>query len=607
MNPTPQPTPQTPTLLPGVPTTGPTPALTGVTTDLDRLIEETAAELAAQMATEHADRRGVVADAIPAKPGQTPPPGYEREGDSFVRSLVVGTGATLGGIAGGTLGAGAGGIGAIPGAMVGAGTMTVAADQLMDLVEQTRRTPAEALIRAGEQGVTGGLLEGIGHGLHRPLAAAARRMGLHRMLTPEQQSLRAAAKSLDIPLRAGDMTESRALQQLERVPTYFPFGAAPVQRFGQRQITAADRATQAAISQFGKRVGSLMEGVRVRADIDASLKGFRFETDNLFKQVELAIGPEPVVPTARLRAAVEALTAVGEKTPLGTPRGVGRLADVVGGGNVSVGGVSMPVSALPTDIQKALLADKIPFSLARAIESQLRQLGKSPAAIGTITQGQYGGLRNAVARDIDEFLLAPTTPGHHKQMLDQAKQVWRVGKSIYNESILAKIRDPKFPPEKILDRVFGSGPTAILDLKQVVSGGDTFADPGRWPMIQGAFLGSLYDRAVMEVSPGVKAFSPSKFVTAIEPFIKDGRLGIILDPESERRMLTLVDVLRKTTRGEQAAGGNVSGALLATGQVEDIVQSVFRLGRAAALGSAAYLAGGAKTAGLALGACVGPL
>lgn len=94
-------------------------------------------------------------------------------GETYVRPLLQGTGAALGGVAGGVLGAAAGGVGAIPGSVAGAGLGYAGAEELYKLVGgRPSAGLAEDLGTAGMNVLEGAAMEAGGRAITPALSLA---------------------------------------------------------------------------------------------------------------------------------------------------------------------------------------------------------------------------------------------------------------------------------------------------------------------------------------------------------------------------------------------------------------------------------------------------
>jgi hypothetical protein len=522
----------------------------------------------------------------------------QAEMPSTFRTVARIGGGVVGGVAGGAFGAAAGGVGAIPGSVIGSGLGTAGGDLVADMVEGKGRSLLGQAQETGSQFLTGALSDLAGHGVMRALAPVGRVASslLGMEMSPAAKAGVQQAQRFGIPLRASEITGSQAVQSLENMPANFPFGRGSVQRFAQGQMTAADEAAKRVVSSYGENVSKIVAGNLAKKDLKAALTNFRNTSDRLFRTVGQLAGDEPVVPTRAIRETVESILGKAEGTPLGAPGAVGRVAKTVGATptTVSVGGDMVDVSKLPEGLRAAIgdatRVDMLTFEKARQLESQLGQLMRSREPIGTIQKGQLGRLYRAVRESIDAFM---ATPGgaNVSPALAEAKQAYRTGHALFNDSIVKRLASRKggLDVEEVVDRVFRPGEiTDTLDFKQAVST-DTYKQS------VASWLGDLYTKAVIG---GVEStqFSPSVFVKAVKPYLANGHLDVILEPKAAEQVKAFVGVLERIPRAEGAALGRGGGGFLTTSQVLGALTSAGALaagqpGAAAAAGVAAAAPG----------------
>lgn len=501
-------------------------------------------------------------------------------------SLRVGFGALGGGIGAG-FGAAAGGIGAIPGGLAGAGLGAAGGGTLANLIEgPTSNTFAGQAADLGKQAFTGVESEMLGQGLGAGITRGARSL-LSRPLDAAAAGMKALGERLNVPLRAGDITQSAGMKRIETFPSYMAIGAGPVQKFTDQQLGAMDRATLDTLKQFPQNVDKIAAGIDATKDIRQGLSQWRVVQDRVWKGIERMTGDEAVVPTEPIKNFLNTLSQQ-PRTPIAPPGALGRMAETVGAGQskVSVGGQTVDLAALPPQLrdmlEEASRVDAIPFGLARRISSELAQLGRGPNAIASIDKGMLWGARKAMNEGIEIFLQSPAG-AQVNPALEEAKQSYRVGRQLWNESIVRGVAryDKPMQAGKVVDTVFRPGQIEdTLDFKQAVSDQTYLKATSSW-------LNSVYEKAKI----GDDQFSPVKFASQMQPYLKSGHLDVILPPETASRVKELVRIFETVgPRAEQGSGiRSVPGAVLTMGQMMGLLYSVMTASpKRAALALAPY-------------------
>lgn len=490
--------------------------------------------------------------------------------------IAEGIGAVTGSLIGGAAGAPSGL--SLPGRVAGAGGGAVLARSIVEGRIPTRQEAAGAMVR-GESG------ELFGQGFDAAAKGLGRATGLIKDVAPEAQAVSATAKRFGVPMMAGDVTLSRGTRMLENFPTYFAIGSGPVERFRGNQLAAFRGAAEGLTGAAEQDAAdTLTAGLVSQGGVRAGVRAFRQQADQLFDQVETLAGPDPVVPTTRLRELAGSLLERARSEPFNAPGGTGKLlaknvptpqtsaiADAFGRPltSATIKGQTKfgELADLEEMIQDAVSKEKIPFSQARRIESQLGQMafGGKARPIGNIQQGQAGALYRAVRGDLDEYLTTPAAEDV-APALQEAKQAYATGKELFNTSmskvVLGSRRAP-VAPEKVIERVFRPGAVSdTLDFKLAVS------DDVYETAVQ-AWKQGLYDKAVRNGQ-----FSPMTFAREVAKYDKGGHLDVILHPEEAAAFRDLAGLGGRLGAAERLAG-NPSG----TGQaIESAAQFRHLLG-----------------------------
>ena len=124
----------------------------------------------------------------------------------------------------------------------------------------------------------------------------------------------AVANKFNIPITAADLTQSRALGQLEGIPTRFPLGVSPVAKFGERQVTAVKEA----LSDIGGKVSPTeltptQAGELFKETMAKAQKTVRSQADDMYSAVKQAIPENGVFETPYL---LNATKEIGKETAL---------------------------------------------------------------------------------------------------------------------------------------------------------------------------------------------------------------------------------------------------------------------------------------------------
>lgn len=263
------------------------------------------------------------------------------------------------------------------------------------------------------------------------------------------------------------------------------------------------------------------------------------------------------------------------------------------------------VGDLEAEIFDAIKRPYITFDKARRIEAQLGEMAfRRAQPIGNIREGQAKALYKAIRDDMDEFLLETERGQRVLPALEEAKQHYRVGRALYNDSINATVmgRMARGQPERLVPMVFKPGPggvSNVLDFKMAV-------DPDTYEAAVSAWLRSLHHASLAQ-DAGQVVFKPATFARLVRRYdvADDGvnHLDVILGPERADQLRDLLDVFDSLGTAEKLAG-NPSGtgqALAGAAQLAAIANALTRatLSGAGAAGLSAL--GGVPMAAAAAG------
>ncbi len=460
-----------------------------------------------------------------------------------------------GGAIGGTLGglATANPLGAVGGAGLGAGIGGQAYDAAKQLFAGNVAGPT-SMGQLGQEArqIGGDVIEGtmgemggqvVGKGLQ---AAAGALMSRRAGKDAARATLRGQAARSGIPLAASDITQSKTVRQIENYPGYFAIGGGRVTQFREGQATAArDAVANVAGRLSDTQADAMTAGLKAQGGTKAVVQGWRQQSARLFNEIEQLAGPEPVVPTTKLRAMARSILERTAPTPMGAPAIAG---DIVEG-----------LTSVP--LREVIENERIPFAVARQIEAELGERAfRGAAPVGNLRQGELKALYAAVRGDIDDFLTSPAG-ADVAPALAQAKQVYATGKQLFNDSakrIVLGGRTRPLAPEQVIDRAFRPGNISdTLDFKLLVDD-DTYAQATQ------AWLSRLTEKATKD---GV--FSPERFLTQLAPYEKSGQLQVILEPGAAADLADAAASMRAMVSSNRLAA-NPSGtgqALMSGGQL----------------------------------------
>ncbi len=442
----------------------------------------------------------------------------------------------------------------------------------------------------------------------RGVGAAARATGLSRVLTPAAEATQALGQRFGIPLSAADITKKRPTAMLENFPNYFWLGSGFVQRFRRNQLEGLEQAVQGlAAREFQGEADKVTAGLLAQGGIRNAVREFRRQSREALEEIDAIAGDE-LVNVAGLKAAAAKILDEAPMRPLSPPTGTAKMAGLGVETTTRTTPEALQVQSMQEHVWYGDLIDRIervartetdwiPFRDVRHIRSELAELafrGKTKA-IGRIKEGQVGSLYNAVDEDMTAFLESPAGAVIAPLEADR-RQAYAIGKRLFNESIVARLR--KLGPAEIQqlpDTIFrADAPQNIVDFREAVT-------PEVYRHVRAAwFQGVLRDS--LKIEGFEEVFQPSRFARTLEPYVKEGTLDVIFDPETARQLSQLVRLSGVLKTAEQIAG-NPSG----TGQAFLASRQIYDAGRLLLLGTTGQLAAGGPGAvtGLALPPLVG--
>lgn len=458
------------------------------------------------------------------------------------------TGAALGGgVAGGLVG---GPLGAVLGAMTASGLGETARQYIHEpkidprkIVEQVASGGAGELL-----GRTGGAV------VMRPGGEMTKRVG------PEVAKDMATAERYGIPLRASEVTGSRATRMLEAFPERFPLGTTRPQRFTERQLAGLEQGMKRQVPVPSPPESLTAIGLDVQRDIPKAVTNWKRESESIFRRVEVAAGDQPVVDISALVNKAKALA--DETQVLPVPGAVTK---------------SMGLGTVPPQVAKMLglspgqvpswwpQTNLVPFKQARQIEKELGAASKYSAnpLVGTIPQGQVRALYGEARRAVDDFVSSPAGAALGPD-LAAAKQLWRTGKETLTNGVNAHLM--KARPEEVVNMAFGKGLEGTLDFRLAVS-------PTTWDASRTAWMAGLIDKA----SPQGR-FAPQRFAKIIKPYLDNGQFETVFGADRAKEFRDLSD-LSSRMKGANVLAENPSG----TGQA---ILGAEQIGQLAKLGAA---------------------
>lgn len=466
---------------------------------------------------------------------------------------------------------------------------------------------------AGEGGeAIGGVVGGVAPAVPRlTLQGILRLLGV-RGLSAEQRQMAQAFTRYGIDPLASDVTGARGVAQVETLPTRFPFGVAPTQRFAERQLGQAQETVQRTLQPLGMPIGPEEAGLAIRTDVGRQLErqregaeqaaqltveraggrrtfvevGVRAAQDiregirtftagkrKLFNDVEALAGDVPVVTLGRTKATagdiLEQSRQIGSPAPRGTAA-IQRLGEPAEG--FTIGGV--PVRELPASFLRALPAEMrdaiegnqpITFALARRIETEMGRIGyasRRPVP-DTSVEGAARRMYHAIRQDLDEFLTSPSG-ADVAPALAEAKQIYANEKRIFNDSVNRAVTRKDFAPEKFIEGVFNprADVTDLLDFKLAVS-------PETYERATASFLAHGFDQAISTMAGGI--FQPEAFVRWAQPYLKSGRIDQILEPTQAGAFRTTVSDMAELGRARITQFDK----LLGTREPEKLIPLIF--------------------------------
>lgn len=534
--------------------------------DLELL--EQAGQLPKELAPDLADLRvlrdaGQLGDAGTTSTTTTPTMTAQRQSEQqFGRGVAE----TVGGVLGGTAGAMSGGgtpmsaINAVAGAGLGQGIGGQAFDALAQLfgTQQPKSLTETATdvggdVLSGAKGEMGGQIVGslIGKGIDKTLGTIAERRA--RRLAMEAR--KAAFKQQGIQPMASDLTQSRAVGQIENAPTAFITGSGRIQRAREGQVSQAIGAAERTLNPTGQAPEPIAAGVAMQEGVNKAASKFKAQTGALFDQVEREAGDEALVPTGALREAIDSVIERKARSATGVSRATRNVQDALGPGREAVAPRADALKGLGLNEDAAALmefarrAERIPFWMARELEAQLGELQRLSAGqkVGNLRQGEYAQLYTGLRKGMDEFL---DSEGGSKiaPRLAALKQDWRTGKQLFNDSLGPLLQSGN--PEDAFQAVFKpTNVTQILDFRTAVS-------DDVWRQSVDAWKGSLLNAAR---DPRTGVLVPTKLAREIEKYEKGGTLDLILG-KGAQEVRDLASTLKLMGSAERVAGGaNTSG------------------------------------------------
>ena len=347
------------------------------------------------------------------------------------------------------------------------------------------------------------------------------------------------------------------------------------------QLAAEQQASQASgrLNTFRNTAGPALDKLDV-ADVAkrdfAKQKGFFDKTKKqLFQATEQVTGDMPVVTLNNFRRQLDAFVHEAEQTGFALPRAVGGVQgltqEATAGGQLLTGALSpdeaarslfrKPFSLLePTEkaqVEKIIgqvETGKIPFWVARRLESRFGEIGfRCARPIGTIDEGKAKALYSAIKQDQHDFMASPEVEqflggANLSTDLQQAKAYYRKHYQLFNESVVSKLfdNDPR-SVERFLDQTV-KGPEGIANLKYVMDN----AGQETKEAFRAFVLSDLYDKA-HAFAGDPTTFSAKKFVNLVQPWIKSGKLDLLLEPGSAVRQTFDQQLQDFRSLAEQAA------------------------------------------------------
>jgi len=181
----------------------------------------------------------------------------------------------------------------------------------------------------------------------------------------------------------------------------------------------------------------------------------------------------------------------------------------------------------------------VPFWLARNIESELGALGYGKSKpLGHVREADARRLYAAVRSDLDRFFENTDEGAVMGPKLAEAKQKYKIGLALYNESKAAALLDAP-EPEKAIRAMFTPGNvTAVYDMRQMVP--DKVFDQS----VQGWMQG-LYEQASKPLLAGeAEGFSEARFAALLKPYNRNGHLQALVGTDKARELNALAGVFR---------------------------------------------------------------
>lgn len=415
---------------------------------------------------------------------------------SVAREAVVGTAATLGGIAGAFTGPGA--PVAVP---AGAGAAGVAAGSLFDTLEEAQgridtRTIPERAIDAGYEFVSNAGAEVIGPMIANVPKGMVQgvKSGLGGGDEAAQRLAAAKAAGVQNPT-AGMMSTSRAVHGAESTLSSLPGSADVMQNSSQRAIDQMDQAAEGLASRYGG--GSV---TKAQENIGETLQtGATQGADRMKKQYGQLYETAYNMAGRDLPIDVSALKTLRDEFATTLSQAEGSLKP-------SYGAAISEIDTILKDAAKN--GGVLPLEVARRINTKIgRELDRpvltseSPGGLEDLRKATYGKLKEAIDTGV-----AASNP-QAGRVLRQANKMTEAYKRL-REPFLKQVAAAKTPEQAFNIAMSGAkdGGTRLMKLRKSYT-------PEQWDAISGHVLYSLGRAKPNAQSAAGDVFSPSTFLT----------------------------------------------------------------------------------------------
>jgi len=459
-----------------------------------------------------------------------------------------------GGLAGGMLG---GPLGAVAGASLASGGAEALRLKAAGEPITLRQVAGQA--GAGGLGELGGAATGRVIGKAGELAP--------RALGAEGQAALKTAQEFKVPLRASEVTGSRAIRRVEETADRYALTNRGAE-FVKRQLDAMTEAMKGLTPEAQRSLESIGLAVK-QDDLPKAYKAMTRAGSELFERVEQLAGADPVVNLTGFQQRAQALST--ENLLTSTPAAVAKAAQ---GKYLDTGGVPPAIrqqlglgpGETPAWWPAEGSGGMVSFKTARKLESELgRMVGRMGPFESSPSQGQIRALYGEVKDAINGFLESESGNAV-KPGLAEAKQAWRVKNALFNEGVNKKLMDAK--PEQVVSMAFQNGLTDMLAVREAVT-------PTTWDAMKIAWVAGLHDQAAKGGQ-----FSPQKFAKLVEPYLKNGQMEAAFGKETADKMAALSQLSGRLQQVSKLAE-NPSGTAKELMQAKQL-QNVVKLGPAGA-------------------------